>query len=58
MNNFSPVQGQMANHSQNLFDKEFFFCDKCRTRDKNIVVDKRTVDFSEAKEEETDCYYC
>jgi len=36
-----------------------FFCESCRTRDAEKLPEKaNTVNFSEAKEEETECYYC
>lgn len=35
-----------------------FFCDDCLSKDSRAVQDRTTIDFSEAKEEETECYYC
>ncbi len=35
-----------------------FFCEDCLTADPDILQDRLTIDFSEAKEEETDCHFC
>ena len=35
-----------------------FFCEECLAKDPQVSQDRHTVDFSEAKEEETECYYC
>jgi len=35
-----------------------YFCEDCLTKDPDVYKDKTTLDYSEAKEEETECYYC
>jgi hypothetical protein len=35
-----------------------YFCEKCRAQDPKAGYDRNSAIFSEAKEDETECYYC